>query len=121
MSERMLKVNSTLREVLAEEIERLNDGRLEMVSVTGVDTAPNLRNAVVYIDVLGPESGEEAIDALQGASKRLQSAIGQQVRMKYTPTLEFTIDPGILGGDRIDKLLRSLKTANSTDGEPEDE
>lgn len=108
MSERMLKVNSVLREVLADEIERLNDERLEMVSVTGVDTAPNLRHAVVYIDVLGSDDHEPALDALGRAAKRLQSAIAHQVRLKYTPTLEFAMDPAIVGGDRIDAILRSL-------------
>lgn len=111
MSDRMLKVNSTLREVLAEEIERFNDQRFEMVSITGVDTSPNLRHAVVYVDVLGEESIPAALDALQGASRRLQSAIGRQVRMKYTPTLEFRMDPGVVGGERIDAILRSLRGA----------
>jgi ribosome-binding factor A len=48
----MLKVNSILREVIAEELEKLNDSRLEFVSVTGVDTAPNLRKAVVFVDAI---------------------------------------------------------------------
>lgn len=109
MSERMLKVNSVLREVLADEIERLNDERLEMVSITGVDTAPNLRHAVVYIDVLGSEDNEPALAALRRAAKRLQSSIASQVRLKYTPTLEFAMDPGVVGGDRIDAILRSLR------------
>ena len=108
MSDRMAKVNSTLREVLAEQIERMNDSRLEMVSVTGVDTAPNLRHAVVYIDVLGDQDQEGAVTALNGAAKRLQSVIGHQVRIKYTPTLEFRMDPAIVGGERIDAILRSL-------------
>ena len=108
MSDRMAKVNSTLREVLAEEIERMNDSRLEMVSVTGVDTAPNLRHAVVYIDVLGDQDQEDAVTALNGAAKRLQSVIGYQVRMKYTPTLEFRMDPAIVGGERIDAILRAI-------------
>jgi ribosome-binding factor A len=108
MSDRMLRVNSTLREVIAEEIERMSDSRLEMVSVTGVDTAPNLRTAVVYIDVLGRESEPEALAALRGAARRLQSAIGAQVRMKYTPALVFAVDPGITGGERIDEILRAL-------------
>lgn len=108
MSDRMLKVNSVLREVLADEIERLNDERLEMVSVTGVDTAPNLRHAIVYIDVLGADAHEPAIAALGRASKRLQATIADQVRLKYTPTLEFAMDPAIVGGDRIDAILRSL-------------
>ena len=105
----MLRVNSTLREVLAEEIERMSDARLELVSVTAVDTAPNLRSAVVYIDVLGVEERETALEALRGAARRLQSSIGRQVRMKYVPTLEFQIDPGSTGGERIEQILRDLK------------
>ena len=105
----MLRVNSILREVLAEEIEKMSDSRLELVSVTAVDTAPNLRTALVYVDVLGREAGEGALEALRGAAKRLQSVIGREVRMKYTPALEFAIDPGITGGERIDQILRELK------------
>lgn len=108
MSDRMLKVNSVLREVLAEEIERLNDERLEMVSVTGVETAPNLRHAIVYIDVLGEEGHQPALSALKRAAKRLQSEIARQVRLKYTPTLEFAVDPGVIGGERIDAILRAI-------------
>ncbi len=109
-SPRMLKVNSTLREVLADEVERLSDERLEMVSIIGVDTAPNLRHAVVYIDVLGSDQYQPALDALSRAAIRLQSVIGRQLRLKYTPTLEFRMDYGVVGGERIDRILRSLST-----------
>ncbi|HZD23587.1 MAG TPA: 30S ribosome-binding factor RbfA [Acidimicrobiia bacterium] len=108
MSDRMLRVNSTLREVLATEIERMSDTRLELVAVTGVDTSPNLRHATVYVDVLAEERKESALTALRGAAKRLQAVIGAQVRMKYTPTLEFVLDPAIAGGERIDAILREL-------------
>jgi len=108
MSDRMLRVNSTIREVLADEIERMSDSRLELVSVTAVETAPNLRQATVFIDVLGRNDQEDALAALRGAAKRLQSVIGREVRIKYTPTLEFAVDPGIIGGERIDEILRSL-------------
>ena len=104
----MLKVNSTIREVLAEEIERMSDSRLEMVSVTAVDTSPNLRTAVVYIDVLGPDAQAPALEALDSAANRLQSAIGKQVRLKYTPTLEFELDSGVVAGERIDAILKGL-------------
>jgi ribosome-binding factor A len=103
---RMLKVNSILREVLAEEVERLSDSRLELVSVTGVDTAPNLRRAVVYVDAL--EDHEGVIEALTAAGPRLQREIGRQVRIKYTPVLEFEIDPAVVEGNKIDSILRSL-------------
>jgi ribosome-binding factor A len=62
----------------------MSDSRLEMVSITGVETSPNLRHAVVYIDVLGSDASD-ALTALQHASHRLQSVIARQVRMKYTP------------------------------------
>jgi ribosome-binding factor A len=106
----MLRVNSILRHVLAEEIERLTDDRLELVTVTGVDTSPDLRHAVVYVDVLGPGDHEPAIEALGRATPRLQSAVGRQIRMKYTPALVFRVDPAIVAGDRIESILRDLGT-----------
>lgn len=106
MSERMLRVNSLVRHVLADEIERLSDERLEFVTVTGVDTSPDLRHAIVYVDVLGDP--EPALEALGRASRRLQNALGGQVSMKYTPRLEFAIDPAVVSGNRIDTILRGL-------------
>jgi len=73
-----------------------------------VETSPNLRHALVYIDVLADDASA-ALTALRRASRRLQSAIAGQVRMKYTPTLEFAVDPGVSGGERIDAILRSLE------------
>lgn len=109
MSDRMPRVNSTIREVLADEIERMSDSRLELVSVTAVETAPNLRTATVFVDVLGEENQEAALHALSGAAKRLQAVIGSQVRMKYTPILDFQMDPGVTGGQRIEEILRDLQ------------
>ena len=108
-SPRMLKVNSTLREVIAGEVERFGDSRVGMVSVTSVDTAPNLRHAVVYVAVLDPDHRQAALDALQSVAYRIQSAIASQVRIKYTPTLEFQIDQGVVAGERMEALLRSIR------------
>jgi ribosome-binding factor A len=116
-SPRMLKVNSTIKQVLAEEIERLNDTRLDLVSVTAVDTSPDLRHAMVFIDVLGSDRTDDALAALKKASRRLQSAIGRQVRMKFTPTLEFMVDPGVIAGERIESILREIDQGR--DGEDE--
>lgn len=108
MSDRMLRVNSILRQILAEEIERLTDARLELVTVTGVDTSPDLRHAVVYVDVLAAEDRQPALDALARAAHRLQASVGRQVSMKYTPALQFAIDPGVVTGSRIEEILKSL-------------
>jgi ribosome-binding factor A len=105
----MLRVNSILHHVLAEEIERLTDERLDMVTVTGVDTSPDLRHAVVYVDVLGSGDHEPALAALDRASHRLQGALGRQVRMKYTPALVFKMDPAVVSGERIESILRGLE------------
>ncbi len=109
MSERMLRVNSILHRVLAEEVERLTDTRLEMVTLTGVDTSPDLRHAVVYVDALADEDREPALAALARAARRLQMALGSQVRMKYTPVLEFRIDPAVVSGNRIEQILKSIE------------
>ena len=109
MSDRMRRVNSIIREVLADEIERMSDSRLDLVSVTSVDTSPDLRHATVFIDVLGEDDRDDALTALRGAARRLQGAMGGEIRMKYTPKLEFAMDPGVTGGERIETILRELK------------
>ncbi len=108
MNERMRRVNSIVHEILAEEVEVLKDPRLSMVTITGVVTAPNLRRATVYFSTLDPESLETAREGLTAAAPRLRRALGHQVRMKYTPALEFEIDQGVTGGERIDAILREL-------------
>jgi len=108
MSDRMRRVNSIVHEVLAEEVEILKDPRLGMVTITGVDTAPNLRHAKVYFSTLDPETAEDASDALTAAAPRLRGALGRQVRMKYTPALEFVVDHGVAGGERIEAILKEI-------------
>lgn len=116
---RMRKVNSILREVLADEIELLTDPRVQMVSVTGVDTSPDLRRAVVYVSTLDLEEGPEAVAALNHAAPRLQAALARQVRIKYTPQLEFALDTGVVHGERIEQILRRLDQGPDSASEEE--
>ena len=108
MSDRMRRVNSIVHEVLADHIERLKDPRLSMATITGVDTAPNLRRATVYFSMVDLDTAESAKEALQAAAPRLRHALGNEVRMKYTPALEFEVDPAVSGGERIDAILREI-------------
>ena len=112
---RSLRVNQVLRQVLAEELERLSDAdeRLRLVTVTSVDTAPDLRHATVYLSSLS----EDAADALAERRVQLQRTMGRQVRMKRTPTLEFSVDPAVVAGGRVEDVLRRIRD----DGPPSDE
>ena len=117
-SPRMRKVNELVREVIAEEAAQLKDPRIGFLTITGVDTAPNLRTARVFYSVLGDETEQkETAAALASAAKRFQAAIGTQTRLKYTPVLEFRSDPAIEQALRIDALLQQIKEEESQDGE----
>jgi ribosome-binding factor A len=115
--DRTARVNEVVREVLADELERLSDPRLGFVTVTGVEVTPDLRQATVYYSALAPAGGDaeaaaeaakETAMALRSATPHLQSEIGRQVRMKYTPHLVFREDPAIRTGERVDEILRQL-------------
>ena len=106
---RMRKVNELLREILAEEVTELTDPRIGFLTITGVDTAPNLRTATVFFSVLGDEEARDATgEALTHAHSRLQRAIATQARLKYTPVLEFKPDVAIEQGLRINEILHHL-------------
>ncbi len=112
---RALRVNQVLRQVVAEELERLADAdeRFRMVTVTSVDTAADLRTATVYLASLH----EDAAEALDERRAHLQRLIGSQVSMKRTPRLAFRADPAIAAGARVEEVLRHLDRL--PDGLPE--
>jgi ribosome-binding factor A len=99
-------VNEVLREVVAEAIERLadTDDRLRLMTVTAIDTSPDLSRATVYLSSLP----EEAAEALSAERAQLQRAIGRQVRMKRTPQLAFAVDPAVVHGTRVEEILRRI-------------
>ena len=103
----MRRVNEVIREVLAAAIATdLKDPRIGFVTVTDVDTSPDLRAARVYVSVLGTDAErEDAMAGLRSAHGFLQTQIGSQVRMKRTPTLTFHYDESIEQGMRINELL----------------
>jgi ribosome-binding factor A len=106
---RAARVNEVLREVIAEEVERLADAddRLGLLTVTAVQAEPDLRRAVVLLASMEGEAG----DALDQARVRLQAAIADQVRLKRTPQLSFAVDPAVSTGQRVEDIIRALHTA----------
>jgi ribosome-binding factor A len=103
---RMRRVDEALREVVAAAVSELSDPRLGFVTVTGVETSPDLRTAKVFVSVLGDETERDAtLDALRSSHGVLQSRIAAETRMKRTPTLTFHYDDTIEKGVRIFQLL----------------
>jgi ribosome-binding factor A len=104
----MRRVDEALREVLSARIAQgLKDPRIGFVTVTAVETSPDLRHARVFISVLGDASARtETLDALQRAHALLQAHVARELRMKRTPELKFVYDDTVDRGMRINELLQ---------------
>ena len=103
----MRRVNEAIREILGDAITtELKDPRIGFVTVTEVDTSPDLRAARVYISVLGsPEERESSLAGLRSSHGVLQGKIASGMRLKRTPTLTFEYDESVDRGARISRLL----------------
>jgi ribosome-binding factor A len=103
------RVAEEFREVLAEEIPRLKDPRVGFVTVTRVEVSPDLRRASIFYTVMGKDRDHRATRAgLQSARSHLRMVLGQQVRLKFTPELEFEEDVGLAQVERVTELLRQI-------------
>jgi len=116
---RSLRVNQVLRQVVAEELERLADAdeRLRMVTVTSVDSTTDLRQATVYLSTLS----EDAEAALGERRVQVQRAVARQTQLKRTPQLSFAQDPAVVAGDRVEDLLRQIRASEVDDDRGADE
>ncbi len=103
----MRRINQVLREVIGSTIAtELSDPRIGFVTVTSVETSPDLRTAKVHVSVLGDDDAREAaLSGLQSSGGVLQAKVAAETRMKRTPTLSFHYDPTIEQGMRITQLL----------------
>src|ERR1043166_1995215 len=109
MSDRMRRVNESLRAVLAEAIGELKDPRIGFITVTGVETSTDLRHATVFVSVLGSERKTAQARAVPADGVR-QSHIAGELRLKRTPQLTFQYDPSVERGVRMSKLIDELVT-----------
>jgi len=105
----MRRVNESVRQVLSEAVGNLKDPRIGFVTVTGVETSPDLRHARVYVSVFGSEeSRQDSLAGLEAAHGVLQSRLARELRMKRTPQLAFEYDPTVERGVRMTQLIDEL-------------
>lgn len=108
-SYRVRRVNEAIKEIIGVAIANdLKDPRIGFVTLTGVDTAPDLSHAKVFVSVYGKKAEKDAtLEGLRHARPYLQRLIADELKIKRTPTLEFVYDVSIDQGMRIQALLKS--------------
>jgi ribosome-binding factor A len=114
------RVAEEFREVLAEEIPRLKDPRVGFVTVTHVEVSADLRRATIFYTVMGEDRDHRRTRAgLVSARSHLRAVLGQQVRLKFTPELEFEEDLGLTQVERVNQLLREVGVARAPEPTPD--
>jgi ribosome-binding factor A len=99
-----------LREILGDELTRIDDERLEFVTETAIDVDAEMNRAIVYYDSLAGVEGDEEIQAVLGEYRiRMQASINRQMHARKTPILSFKPDEVIRAAERIDEVLRESK------------
>lgn len=102
--------------MLAEAVGDLKDPRIGFVTVTGVDTATDLRQATVFVSVLGSErKRDRSLEGLAAAHGVLQARLAKELRMKRTPQLTFHYDPSVEEGVRMSRLIDELVEDDDND------
>lgn len=105
----MRRVNEAVRQVLSEAVGELKDPRIGFVTITGVETSPDLRHARVYVSVFGSERTRgRSLTGLEAAHGVLQARLARELRMKRTPQLSFEYDPSVERGVRMTQLIDEL-------------
>ncbi|MCF7791706.1 MAG: 30S ribosome-binding factor RbfA [Victivallales bacterium] len=109
---RMPRVNELLKREIAEQIEKNIELGNCLVSVTEVDVAPGLRNAKVFISILGPKDSSEKqkiLNKIENLRGLIQEQMSKKVILKYTPVLHFKLDNRVETGDRVLSILQELE------------
>ncbi len=115
-SNRMGRINEEIQRELAALIPTVKDPRVQgLISVTGVETTPDLRYAKVRVSMLDQSSAAQVVKGLRSAAGYLRRELGRRLELRYTPELSFEEDDSIRHGAHILELLRDpevVKPAN---------
>ena len=118
-SNRIGRINEEIQKDLASLIRELKDPRVQdtMISITHVETTPDLRYAKVYASFLQEEKAADALKGLKSAGGWLRRELGRALQLRYTPELVWALDDSITYGAKMMKLINSLEVKSDGDDE----
>ena len=120
-SNRIGRINEEIQKELASLLRNLKDPRVQntMISITRVETTPDLRFAKVYVSFLEEDKAKDALKGLKSAGGYLRRELGRALKLRYTPELMWALDDSITYGAKMLKLINSLEVKN--DEQPDEE
>ena len=118
-SNRIGRINEEIQKELAALIPNLKDPRVQdtMISVTHVETTPDLRYAKIYVSFLQEDRANDALKGLKSAGGYLRRELGARLQLRYTPELTWALDDSITYGAKMMKLINSLEVSHHEDNE----
>lgn len=120
-SNRIGRINEEIQRELASLIPNLKDPRVQntMISITHVETTPDLRYSKIYVSFLEADRANDAIKGLKSAGGYLRRELGRALQLRYTPELVWALDDSITYGAKMLELINSLDTGEKKDEEPD--
>ena len=118
-SNRIGRINEEIQKELASLIRNLKDPRVQdtMISITHVETTPDLRYAKVYVSFLQEDRAADALKGLKSAGGYLRRELGRALQLRYTPELVWALDDSITYGAKMMKLINSLEVDKDGDSD----
>ena len=119
-SNRIGRINEEIQKAVSSLIRELKDPRVQdtMISITHVETTPDLRWAKVYVSFLQEERAKDALAGLKSAGGYLRRELGSALNLRYTPELNWALDDSITYGAKMMKLINSLEVKKDEGRQP---
>ena len=114
---RIGRINEEIQKELSSLLRKVKDPRVQgtMISITHVDTTPDLRYAKIYVSFLENDRSKEAMKGLQSAGGWLRRELGHALQLRYTPELVWELDDSITYGAHMLELINSLEVKHDED------
>ena len=122
-SNRIGRINEEIQRELSDLLRELKDPRVHktMLSITRVETTPDLRYAKIYVSLLDKEYTKETLAGLKSSAGYLRRELGRSLQLRYTPELQCQADDSITHGAHILELLSKLEISEDSDDEAADD